>query len=59
MIKILTNLLPFKNTCISGSFRFATNKTDNKSMEIINNFTNKLLEQNREKVVTRGKHHFK
>lgn len=59
MIKIITNLLPFKNTCIAGSFRFATNKNDNKSTEIVNNFTNKILEQNREKVVTRGKLHFK
>jgi hypothetical protein len=35
-----------------------TNKVENKSAEIVNSFTNKILEQDKEKVVTRGTHHF-
>lgn len=55
MIKILSNLLPFRNTCYVRCFNFATNKVDSKSTDIINNFTNRMLEQSKEKVITHGK----
>jgi hypothetical protein len=44
MIKILTNLNPLRNTVLVGRFNFATNKVTDKPTEIVNNFTNKILE---------------
>lgn len=56
MIKILTNLNPLRNTVVVGNFNFATAKAGDKSTEIVNSFTNKILEQNKDKVVTTGRH---